>query len=217
MAITLNEREQKLLQVAWQCMDVQPKPHLARSTSATPYDYSNHSTHDHTLTSRPQIDYDKLAQLSGLGTKGSATTAWCVLKKKLTAGGGGSGGKGADSPATPKTTSRKAPGSTRKKTGSETPTSAKRKVGHIEDYGDDDGDDDEELGTSLMEKRGKKIRGAAVKSEGGIAAEHFGDGLHGARGGGKAKGRGEKEMKQEVMEDDEGFLRGLLQAAGGSV
>nr|POE96922.1 hypothetical protein CFP56_63747 [Quercus suber] len=167
------------------------------------------------LTHHPQIDYEKLAQLSGLGTKGSATTAWCVLKKKLNASSDGNSADSTTHPATPKSGTRKTPGATRKNknAGSATQTPSKRKAAYIEDDGNDD--DDDEPGTSLVEKRGKKARGAAVKTEESV--DSVSTGPHGApTEAAEAKGRGENGLKLEVVDDEAGFLRGLHQAAAGS-
>ncbi|KAK0290174.1 hypothetical protein LTR91_006364 [Friedmanniomyces endolithicus] len=56
MALTLTERDQKLLLLATQCFEG---------------------------ADFPKVDYVKLANIGGYKTKASATTAWCALKKRL--------------------------------------------------------------------------------------------------------------------------------------
>ncbi|KAF1827152.1 uncharacterized protein K489DRAFT_366340 [Dissoconium aciculare CBS 342.82] len=54
MAVAFTEREQKIMAMAWQCFEEQPK-----------------------------VDFTKLAGLVGMTNEGSARNAWAAIRKKL--------------------------------------------------------------------------------------------------------------------------------------
>ena len=156
----LSEKECLTLAQAWQCMDGEPKvrPTLPPHTFAV-----------HVCSPSPQIDFDKLAQLSGY-TVGSAKYAMFAIRKKLKALEGADG-QGASSP---QKTAQKTPQRGKGGAAAASPASGAKRSGTGKagkgvaanaDAGGESDDDEEASATpSKKQRRGKSVS-AAVAGE----------------------------------------------------
>ena len=116
------------------------------------------------ILSYSQVDYNKLAELSGMGNPRSASNAWANIKKKIMAKGGITNGEGEDGTASTAKTPKTPKSGSRAKRGKKA---------------DDEGDDAEESPTKKAKPTPKGKKGKAVKSEPEVE-EDEGDGGEGA-------------------------------------
>jgi hypothetical protein len=110
-----------------------------------------------------QVDYNKLAELSGMSNPRSASNAWANIKKKIVAKGGITNGGGEDGTASPAKTPKTPKSGSRAKRGKKA---------------DDVGDDAEESPTKKAKPTPKGKNGKAVMSKPEVE-EDEGDGEEG--------------------------------------